>query len=172
MSWKLVVRSRGLIRFRLYCYLSRGHYACLPLVFFVVVAFRLHLWQVGVPRPISGSNLHHSSDPSHCTDNTGSLTLCATRELHHRLTLLLDTSSHWQLLSKSFMSLGIHIGELLSFLLCLVAGILKTNLPFNCRVTVTVYKEKVEGFPFFLSLFLEPNPWHMEVPRPGVTSEL
>ena len=28
------------------------------------------------------SNTHHSSDPSHCSDNAGSLTSCATRELH------------------------------------------------------------------------------------------
>ena len=31
--------------------------------------------------PGQGSNLHHSSDLSRCSDNTGSLTYCATREL-------------------------------------------------------------------------------------------
>jgi len=31
--------------------------------------------------PGQGSNPQHSSDLSHCTDNTGSLTRCATREI-------------------------------------------------------------------------------------------
>ena len=31
--------------------------------------------------PDQGSNLHHSSDPSHCSDNARSLTSCPTREL-------------------------------------------------------------------------------------------
>ena len=30
--------------------------------------------------PGKGSNLHHSSDPSHCSDNAGSLTHSTTRE--------------------------------------------------------------------------------------------
>ena len=49
--------------------------------------------------PGQGSNLHHRTDPScHCSDNTGSLTRWATRELCH---LIFRTQQSCCLLDKS-----------------------------------------------------------------------
>ena len=39
------------------------------------------LWQVEIPGPGQGLNPHHSSGPSHCSDNTGFFAHCVTRVL-------------------------------------------------------------------------------------------
>ena len=53
----------------------------LRLLFFFFFFFWLHLQQVDVPRPgIKLTSLQHSN-AGHCSDRTGSLTCCTTREL-------------------------------------------------------------------------------------------
>ena len=63
-----------------------------PLVLFVclfVFGIALGMWKF----PGQGSNPCHRSNPSHCSDNTGSLTCCTTREC---LCMFLSKSKTWR----------------------------------------------------------------------------
>ena len=51
--------------------------------------------------PGQGSNLHHSSDPSHCTDNAQSLTCWATRKLQNTLSFVFLEKCHFFILSST-----------------------------------------------------------------------
>ena len=58
--------------------------------------YTLGMWKL----PGQGSNLCHSSNPSYCSDSTGSLTHCSAGELLSITCIVTGfTSSHWPLLS-------------------------------------------------------------------------
>ena len=70
--------------------------------YILVLAHSHGMWKL----PDRGSNLHHSSDPSHCSDNTRSLTWPGTRELCHchfraQVYMALITGSHLDHFSES-----------------------------------------------------------------------
>ena len=48
---------------------------------FFIFGHACHIWKF----PSQGLNSIHSHDPSHSSDNTGSLTYCATRELQEKV---------------------------------------------------------------------------------------
>ena len=63
--------------FFLFCGLS-FQFLSLKIVFvFLFFGYTCSMWKF----PGQGQKLRHSSDLSHCSDNAGSLTYCATREL-------------------------------------------------------------------------------------------
>ena len=93
-----------------------------------------------------GLNPCHSSDLSHSSDNVGSLTHWATRELP---TFLLDISL-WR------------------YHLWLLTQYVKKG---DCDLTYPL--NRICSYLFFLFFFFSRlHPWHMEVPRLGVKSEL
>ena len=66
---------------------------------FLLIYFFGHTFNM-LKFPGQGSNLHHNSDLSHCSGNTGFLTSCATWEVQQYLLLITDRIVHWYLFTK------------------------------------------------------------------------
>ena len=142
------------------------------------------------------SNTHHSSDPSHCSDNAGSLTSCATRELHlpffrHCFKRVFPMEVEVSLKSKQihicsdlFMlryqnsvtlshRLGIWFflwisGEVMEFL----CGSVSSSATLTQFLTHLLQRVLVCFWFFFVVAGEAASPGHMEVSRLGVEPEL